>query len=264
MAEVTIKTKDCEIYNFQTNTWINELNIGNLLSEQKKIYHIRSKTPEISTITVLGRTIVKTRPFQILNEEIEEQLSVSSTAELYFNLATYMFRQRTQELLYEVRTNVRPVDDVYCKENKIINNKLINKLSAFRQLMLTYMQHNHMTTDSIMKMLCDDMYICVRTIGTEQGMMFACARQTSQGRQQTYTCSAVDEPKQSHYLSTTMPYVGMCPPLSRQVGTGAHLLSSNDEIIDDNIGLLSQDILSPYSSNGVVNVMRSISGRVSI
>ena len=294
IADVTIKPYSCEIYNFQTNEWSDELMIGNLLSEQKKTYHIRSKTPEIGYITVLGRTIVKTKQFQILSEEIEEQTKSHPVLSLFeTNLTTYMFRQRTQELLYEARqysekTQIS-INDLSLNNQYLILDELTrdintvdsersifkNKLSDFRSLMLKYMKDNHMETDPIMIMLCDDIYICIRTFGTTVGNMFSCARQTSQGRQQSYTCSAVDstdDSEQTIDLQTSRPYRGGVLPLSRLVrqtnrNNNIDLLNIMYDQTQDpetNMGLLSQDTLTPYSSTGVVNLMRAVSGNVTL
>ena len=302
ITDVTIKPYGCEIYDFQSNEWSDELMIGNLLSEQKKTYHIRSKTPETGYITVLGRTIVKTKQFQILSEEIEEQTKVHPVVSLFeTNLTTYMFRQRTQELLYEARQysektkiNVNVgllhlhhpnlLDELPRDINTVESERSLikNKLSEFRSLMLKYMKDNQLETDPIMKMLCDDIYICIRTIGTTVGNMFSCARQTSQGRQQTYACSAVDSTDDSDpriELQTSRPYRGI-PPMPRLVRQTNH--TNNIDLLsiaydqtqdpeagmgvypDANIGLLSQDTLTPYSSNGVVNLMRAVSGNVTL
>lgn len=302
ITDVTIKPYGCEIYDFQTNEWSDELMIGNLLSEQKKTYHIRSKTPETGYISVLGRTIVKTKQFQILSEEIEEQTKVHPVLSLFeTNLTTYMFRQRTQELLYEARqysektktnSNVLSIDhphlilDELSRDINTVESErsiIKNKLSEFRSLMLKYMKENQLETDPIMKMLCDDIYICIRTIGTTVGNMFSCARQTSQGRQQTYACSAVDSTDDSEptiHLQTSRPYRGGVLPVPRLVRQTNH--NNNIDLLsimydqtqdpeagmgvdpDADMGLLSQDTLTPYSSNGVVNLMRAVSGNVTL
>jgi hypothetical protein len=306
IADVTIKPYGCEIYDFQTNEWSDELMIGNLLSEQKKTYHIRSKTPETGYISVLGRTIVKTKQFQILSEEIEEQTNVHPGVYLFeTNLTIYMFRQRTQELLYEARQYSEKINrnvlsirhsDVTLDElprdiNTVESEKTIikNKLSDFRSLMLKYMKDNHMETEPIMKMLCDDIYICILTIGTTVGNMFSCARQTSQGRQETYACSAVnsiDDSEQTIHLQTSRPPlipnrggVIPLPRLVRQTNCNnnidlLHIIydqtqdpeagMSVEPEPEPDVGLLSQDILTPYSSNGIVNLMRAVSGNVTL
>ena len=300
---VTIKPYGCEIYDYQTNEWSDELMIGNLIREQKKTYHIRSKTPETGYISVLGRTIVKTKQFQILSEEIEEQTKIHPGISLFdTNLTTYMFRQRTQELLYEARQysektkiniNVGSLhlhhphllDELPRDINTVESERSLikNKLNEFRSLMLKYMKDNQMETDPIMKMLCDDIYICIRTIGTTVGNMFSYSRQTSQGRQQTYACSAVDSINDSDTiieLQTSTPYRGGVLPLPRLVRQTNH--NNNFDLLnivydqtqdpeagmgvdpDADVGLLSQETLTPYYSNGVVNLMRAVSGNVTL
>jgi hypothetical protein len=277
ITDVTIKAYGCEIYDFQTNNWSDELNIGNLLSEQKKTYHIRSKTPETGYISVLGKTIIKTKQFQILSDEIEEQITTHPILVSFFktDLTIYMFRQRTQELLYEAREFSEKIkinrniifsqhldlldlldDETPTNINTAESEKSIikTKLSDFRALMLTYMEDNEIETDPIMKMLCDDIYICIRTIGTSIGNMFTCARQTSQGRQQTYACSTL-ETDPTLRLHSSSQYGGI-PRLFRQTNDVYNL--------SDDVGLLSQNTLTPYSTNGIVNLMRDVSGNVTI
>ena len=274
ITDVTIKAYGCEVYDFQTNNWSDELIIGNLLSEQKKTYHIRSKTPETGYISVFGKTIIKTKQFQILSDEIEEQITTHPILLSFFktDLTIYMFRQRTQELLYEAREFSKKIkinsniifsqypdlldDETPTNINTAESEKSIikTKLSDFRALMLTYMEDNEIETDPIMKMLCDDIYICIRTIGTSIGNMFTCARQTSQGRQQTYACSTL-ETDPTLRIHSSSQYGGI-PRLFRQTNDVYNL--------SDDVGLLSQNTLTPYSTNGIVNLMRDVSGNVTI
>ena len=317
ITDVLIKSYGCEIYNFQTNTWSNQLMIGNLLSEQKKTYHIRSKTLESGYISVHGKTIIQTKQFQILSEEIEEQTVCHPCLSLLeTNLNIFEFRQRTQELLYEVRqysekirakknvfsyysldydldTNLekaiekplekpleKPIDPNV--EKKMLKTKLIE----FRTLMIKYMKDKEACP--IMTMLCDDIYICIRTLGTSVGNMFTYARQTSQGRQHTYACSALDsfdKKEPTIYLQSprhqrgTFPSLRPLPPLlTRQTNNNRFTTDDDmdeidvneefnedlDEDLDEDFGLLSQNILTPYSSAGVVQLMREVSGNNTI
>ena len=285
IADVTLYSHGCEIYNFKTNTWSNELYIGNLVSEQKKTYHIRSKTIETGYISVHGKTIIQTKQFQILSEEIEEQtVCYPCLALLITNLNTFVFRQRTQELLYDAqqyskkskRKNINKYNlsrnlsrNLYNftdsedtidpnLEYKFEKNTIKTKLIDFRTLMLQYIENNNLDTDPIMLMLCDDIYICIRTLGTSVGNMFTYARQTSQGRQQTYACSTIN------YNDINSSNHVLVPKLNRQTNNRELINDdSNDDPNDDpndDFGLLSQNTLTPYYSSGVINLMREVSG----
>ena len=118
------------------------------------------------------------------------------------------------------------------------------------------MKDNQIEEDPIMKMLCDDIYITSKTLGTSVGNMFTCARQTSQGRQQTYACSAIDNPNPLDLKRRALKK----PVLMRR--TTNHL--SLDSDIDSDIGLLSNYNLTPYYSDSVIALMRGVSGNTQI
>jgi hypothetical protein len=118
--------------------------------------------------------------------------------------------------------------------------------------------------------------------------MFTYARQTSQGRQHTYACSALDsfdKKEPTIYLQSprhqrgTFPSLRPLPPLlTRQTNNNRFTTDDDmDEIdvneefnedlnedLDEDFGLLSQNILTPYSSAGVVQLMREVSGNNTI
>ena len=289
ISDVTIKTYDCEVYDFQTNTWSDELMIGNLMSEQRKTYHLRSKNPESCYVSVLGKTIIKTKQFQVMSDDIEEQLICHSGSSFgATNLVPFMFRQRTQEMLYDVRQLSEKIqrqslfgwqtkqafileEDIDIKEqakNEINETKA--NLNAFRLLMLNFMKDNQIEEDPIMKMLCDDIYITSKTLGTSVGNMFTCARQTSQGRQQTYACSAIDNPnpldlkrralKKPVLMRRTTNHLS----LDIDYNIDSDIDSNIDSNIDSDVGLLSNYNLTPYSSESVIALMRGVSGNTQI
>jgi hypothetical protein len=189
IADVVLQAEGCEIYNYSTNTWSTCLEIGNLLSEQKKIYHLRSKTPEESSIKVIGTTIVQTKPFETLTNESEvqteciyrslklSQLALACDLDLDTkgsNLSNYALRQRTQELLFQARKisekfkPINPLNSYYCS-NYIVrppdinygeNNELKKKLKKFHTLLLDYIRENHLESDQhrVLVLLCNDSF----------------------------------------------------------------------------------------------------------
>jgi len=148
-------------------------------------------------------------------------------------------------------------------------------------LMIKYMTDKAVCP--IMTMLCDDIYICIRTLGTSVGNMFTYARQTSQGRQHTYACSALDsfdKKEPTIYLQSprhqrgTFPSLRPLPPLIPQLTrqTNNNRFTTDDDMddneefndVDEEFGLLSQNTLTPYSSAGIIQLMRGVSGNNTI
>jgi hypothetical protein len=213
---VTIKVEHGEIYDYSENQWSSELYIGNLLSDQKKIYHIRTHQP---------RQII----VRVTNNKIHNETRIGMDS--YDDLSVYIFRQRTQELLYEARRLAEKYKHNHIfkylhfnDQNNPIEERKYKKaqLKDFFTLMMTYAEAYNMTNDPLLKMLCDDIYIVYKTFDTHWSHMFTCSRQTTQGRQQTYTCSDIDQPPMDGYT-------------------------------------LSQNVLSPFSTCEVVELMRAVS-----
>lgn len=273
IEDVTLTAKNGELYDFQTNKWYNSIQIGNLLSEQKKTFHVRSKNPENCHISIFGKTIIQTRKFQTINF-YENQSHVTRSDNI--DLGVYIFRQKTQEFLYQSRNSHDEFEQL-----KQQNNNLKQELNDFHRIMLNYMKDNILENCPIMKMLCDDIYIAYKTIGTSLGSMYTCARQTSNGRQQSYMCSATHT--QNLYESPVNKRMSLRIPgrirLQRQTNAPngnfsgetqpysfdncLDILSALDETNIDNY-TPSQDFLSPFLSDGVVTLMREVSGNYSI
>jgi hypothetical protein len=290
ISEVVLVAHDCEIYDYLTNTWTSTLEVGNLLSEQNKIYHLRSKTKENSYIKVMGKTMVQTQQFEEFTDRVElqaechykclkiselEKTKAEANAEADFkgnNLIKYVFRQRTQELLFEARKvseknrRIDPMNTFYFSNLEMTDDNedsnfsqkkdMKRKLKDFHTLLLNYIQENQLETDAFLKTLCDDIYIAHKTAGTPFASMFTTARQTSQGRQQTYNCSALDTIKPiSQFTNLARPNVFRPKRINRN-------LIDQEENIDNY--QISHDALSPYSTLGVVSIMRGVSGDDSI
>ena len=258
LEDVIISTDEgTEMYNYLTNTWVKRLEIGDLSSEQTKTIHIRTKNEKKPDIFLSGKTS-------------DDNILVSDTEgkEVFVtDLSVYVFRQRTQELLYEARKateNYNPLKydcpiPIYNRgPRQDPNNAEIeavkDKLKSFHKIITDYIRTNNIS-NSILDMCCDDIYIAYKTLGTHVGNMFACARQTSNGREQTYICSEIPEEifGQNNY-NTPYDFLIMDdsePEKTRQIG------KDGDGDIDSYN--LTQTYLSPYATDGVLNVMKEIS-----
>lgn len=200
IENTAISTKECEIYNYKTNTWETTLYVGELVSEMEKTFHIRSKTPIESSVYINGSVELNNKEQIVLLPTSFEQ-----------NLIKYIFRQKTQELLYEtklfsIRSSKTSSKNTRLfhqrnhfwdrEEQKISKKETISKESDIKtklyfhfQVMMEYAKEHHLENDKFIKMLCDDMIINYEMIGKEELGLYSCARQTSQGRQTSYTPS---------------------------------------------------------------------------
>lgn len=296
IEDVTLTGINTELYNYQTNTWVTSLEIGNLLNEQEKTFHIRSKNTEDCHVSMFGKTIVQTRQFQTINiYELQTVIIPILGDQTATDLRKYIFRQKTQELLYKSKKNseqirmmdsrfdqMRPFEDRLDDEDNLETiqeqyRSIKKELSDFHKVMLNYMNDNQLENNPMLKMLCDDIYIAYKTVGTSLGNMYTTARQTSNGRQQSYMCSA------THTQDLYGPRAPVRFPgrirLQRYTNTPTVNFSTRTNVftfpdnLDQNEADLpndidnyepTQDVLSPFSSDGVVTLMREISGNYSI
>lgn len=296
IEDVTLTAISGELYDYQTNTWVTLLQIGNLLSEQSKTFHVRSKHTEDFHVSMFGKTIVKTRQFQTIN--IYEQQG--NTRPIFYqkssnDLSIYVFRQKTQELLYKARQiseqnkkkflkfNHMTLFEEKYREDNIFgeineqNKNIKEELRNFHKVLIKYMKKKQLDNNPILKMLCDDIYIAYKTTGTPLGIMYTSARQTSNGRQQTYMCSATHT--QCLYESGNPIRFPIKTQLQRQTNNPADSFLTQQDVftlegelvphlmdIDDDIDSYAPtlDFLSPFSSDGVITLMREVSGNYTI
>jgi len=263
ITDVILQTDGCEIYDYSTNSWTTALKIGNLVSEQKKIYHLRSKIPETSQIQVFG--------LDLLEPNTTNTLQIECHYTEQANLVNYALRQKTQELLYDARKlseksrynnpSYNIIGQLWGRHNVVDTNgdaeetKTIKKtLKQFHSLLLDFIKDNHLEHDPFIKTLCDDIYIAHKTVGTPYAAMFTTARQTSQGRQHAYNCSTVDDIETDYNKQFT---------LNNNIFRSFNPINNpNINTYDDDINnyTVSMNALSPYTSDGVVTLMRDVSG----
>ena len=234
------------IYNYNSNLYTNRLFIGDIVGESNKVYHLFTDTP--STCYVHLKTV---EPLEIhIFQETEHDL----------NFVNYAFRHRTLTLLCEVKQ---------CQEKYEISPRFGNehfsygtisdckmKMQKLFDEMLKYMEDNNDKQNKFIKMLCDDIHISQKTLGTKYGRMCISSRQTSQGTQRIYTVNTTPlDRRRQDSDSDSDDDCQKAAPLSRQRAAVSNLA------IDTNNYEVSNDCMedSPYLTRAATTVMRSIS-----
>ena len=202
LFDVTIEVNNGLIYDYKNNLWTNSLEIGNIVSEAQKVYHIISTGKDKSCYTLVkcNKKIYDTQT----GEEAIMGLgfSIFDENERVPSLQINVFRQRTMQLLYMVNQfnhkRSKELDDGHWgirhgNRNNEEEDRLKAKMEDFIEEMKQYMDDNGLENDKMMKNMCDDIYISLRTFGSKYGAMYSCARQTSQGTQRCYTVNHTPE-----------------------------------------------------------------------
>lgn len=234
--QAVLKIENGLIYDWKTNTWNSELEIGNLISDTKKVYHIQSATPELVFGTLTGISlsdplyklcdsvddpengipvvellteVVKLPPLLDVDDtfcdETGEPSLITTVATDTTNLDKYIYRQNNHQLLFKVLNlcNLHPIpNDIFGvigrgTQTDINTNNLFREmkteLTGAFEYTKSYMTDNGLLEDPFWKILLDDLYVSLKTIGTPYATMYTTARSTSQGNQETYTVSAIPE-----------------------------------------------------------------------
>ena len=189
---VIIDINDGEIYDYRTDTWNDTLRISSLLGEDKKIYHIRSKTPNSVRGTIFGKNVADN------NKDIRQLFHVNSIEKT--RLDKYLFRQRVQEILFEA-------NNFSCNDRRMDSDKkkdIKYKIKYFFEIIKEHIDKNMLEDDVFYKTLADDLYITYKTFGKDNAGMYSGSRQHSQGCQTSYNISKIDHDANDLSFSTPM------------------------------------------------------------
>ena len=268
-------------YDYKTNSWVKSLKIGNIVSEANKTYNIISHEPENCMVNIKGNindipVIFPAR--QIQSADLTKQIYRQRTLQLLYQSNDFNYRKHSYDNSMNpldinftdlvMSPHVDPLN--FLEEIKNFRLKLINFIEEIKK----YMTDNNLTEDKFLKNLCDDIYICYRTLGTKYGTMYCTARQISQGTQRVYTSSSVEDINTPDlYTTTTLGNVPPIPRLYRQhhnTITHSPLFRQNnshhiDEEFPDNYDLpiLRHEVSdfndTPYLTPQVTQLMREIS-----
>jgi hypothetical protein len=92
LINIEICVTDGLIYDYKNNSWVNSLQIDSLTGESNKVFHLLSDDTNECRVVVKSKTID--------NFDYNINIPIKLTHE---NLANYIFRQRTLQLLFEVQ-----------------------------------------------------------------------------------------------------------------------------------------------------------------
>ena len=128
-------------------------------------------------------------------------------------------------------------------------NELKITLTDFHKVMLDYIKNNELENDTFMKGLSDDIYIAIRTIGTPNQQMYVSARETSQGRQQTYNITDIIFDQNYNHFT----------PLHIENASNDTDIYSQETYLPP-YQLQQKSINTSYSTPNILRTIRSITG----
>ena len=178
VEKVTISVNNGEIYDFQTNSWCEKLEIPYLLGEAKKTYHLRTINPDLLSAEING---YNTEPVYEHVDRLPELLGAEPT-----DLTKYIYRQRTLEILYEAQMRMKEVIDHRSNES---THDICKKMNDFLTNMKEYINQKDLNTDDFMSSLCDDIgstIAMIKTSGIKYAISYSAGRAASNGTQAAY------------------------------------------------------------------------------
>lgn len=183
LEDIVLEIEDGEFYDWKTNTWVDTIKEDIIDSEATKIYHIRTKEPYYAEVEINGCVSGSTTiGSQLLCrvEAVPDLEDYHTNETFYTDLSKYIYRQKTLELL-SICKNYK--DERYTNEARTI----LKILSKFFKNMRKYMKETKLLNDSFMTMLCEDIIVAYKSLGSLDSQMYCGARQISQGSQYAYT-----------------------------------------------------------------------------
>ena len=251
LTNVEIVVQNGLIYNYTNNTWSTHLFISSIASEETKNFTITSSCPD--SVVVKIRCTMNGLPF-------EHTISSNDKSDL----TMFQFRQEVQEAMYKAMElerfrnemhkstytgdldyiifGLKDEDDLYSSNEEIKERKAqeakdrqtqFDKVQTefkaeMKQLlikMLRYMNDNDLNNDAFYKTLCMDIKVTMDNIGRKNAELYINSRITSQGRQETYTCDAVDNYDEPQYNQSS--------PKSPRKFTRQTACNNNNDLDDD-------------------------------
>jgi hypothetical protein len=238
LKNITLTATEAEFYNHETNTWSSTYKIDSLPGEAVRTLHMRSSNRLDVEVTIEADHLDQNQNQKVLHTifNLPALILQDGTYEPpQENLAQYIFRQRTLELLFKAK-NDHP------------SNELLTELLGFKNRLNNYMEYHNLNNDPAFQSLNDDLVVVIKTHNTPYQRMYAKARGDSNGNERQYSVSTLP-PQRQNAISG--------------FGRSHAIWNSLEETDNDdnsNMRMLSQAPISRHlSSKTAVELMRSVS-----
>jgi uncharacterized protein YegL len=183
-----------EIYDFINNQWVTEMNMPKICSESKKHFHVRSETPDEFRIVMQGITPYGMQTYE--DTTLPELEDPTTGLPEQTDLRKYMYRQKTLELLAEaVIISNNFIETIEKKKKKEFQTVLRNFRKEVESYKKECQESQYETQDmqDYLKQLCDDLYICEKTLLSRNALLYTVTRQNAQARETSYNMTQIDD-----------------------------------------------------------------------
>ena len=213
IKDVKIVIENGHIYNWKTNTWGTTIEEPVIVSEIEKIYHVKTTddghnliigelygtvcaVPDDSTSCDSTSGEVVDPENKLLDTLISVPDLIDYDGKIVFptDLTKYIFRQKTQEILFEARS----INYSNRHHFKSTVKDLFRKLHK-------YMRENELLDDPLLKLLCEDISVVYKSLGSRHGAAYINARIFSQGNQQAYNIDSSSIPDTGEDVDYAQP-----------------------------------------------------------
>ncbi len=311
---LVVLLKNAEIYCWKTNKWSSTLDIGNIASGLKKSYYVRTTGDIYSVCgEIHGRECsldYGCAEFKKLDEFETMPHLVSENGEIdAIQFKDHSLRLKTLELLYEVAhlddsdtdNTINGYDDhehddndehdhlaepsqqplyilppsLLHPKNSEKNNAKVNEIKKkLVSLYRTIRDYKATTENQFLTSLMDDLYIARRSFDAHNGHLYTLARQRTQGTQNVYTPSNIDNfqaPEiKRHWRNNTPTNLYDCeeytlntPRLTSTLQPPSPFIFEEGEGEEDEKDILNHHISSGtqnnYSTPRMLDIIRSTS-----
>jgi len=266
LENIEIFMKNGMIYDTKTNSWESSINESEMYSQQTRTFHIKcNKLESMKTEANIFGTIAGRIDRDLEEGEIEEvgNMEELCTAVVLpdllnnddticpVDLRKYMYRQKTQELLFE--------SIEYSKlKYKPISYK--EKLQEFFKNMRSYMRDNDLLEDSFMKLLCDDIYVSFKTFEMDNSEMYVVSRHIGQCNQTPCRANSqrLEDSDDHEYYSLKREKPTFCKYIENDIDISI----CPDKEHPDDLNYYKSEIQNDdlYVSEKMINTMRCVSG----